>query len=294
MTKIISLSKNAMFKAVFMDNKEMLAVIVKAVLEYCNIVKNFNSKDLIIKTNELKLNNGHNRQLVCDCIIKVDDNLELNIEINKSNYQGVTERNMAYIFNIYYHHFKAGDKYKSFTTYSTIQANFNLFPNADNETIGMYMLLNTNKLEDYLSKNLRIINIDIDCCYKMFYNKNTRKDMLLIEKLGAMFYTEDLEDISKILESEKMSSVDKEKFLNDIKEKSKDKDVIEAVKLEETIDYRFEAMRQTGIMQGIEQGENNKTIEMIENMLKKNLDINTISEISGKSIKEIKNIAKKI
>ena len=40
-------------------------------------------KELDIKNNKLSLNNIHNIQLICDCYIKINDVLELNIEINK-------------------------------------------------------------------------------------------------------------------------------------------------------------------------------------------------------------------
>ena len=45
-----------------------------------------------------------------------------------------------------------------------------------------------------------------------------------------------------------------------------------------------------GIEQGIEQGIKEKTIEIIKSMLKKELDINLISEITNESIEEINKI----
>ena len=45
-----------------------------------------------------------------------------------------------------------------------------------------------------------------------------------------------------------------------------------------------------GIEQGIEQGTKEKTIEIIKSMLKKELDINLISEITNESIEEINKI----
>ena len=45
-----------------------------------------------------------------------------------------------------------------------------------------------------------------------------------------------------------------------------------------------------GIEQGIEQGIKEKTIEIIKSMLKKELDINLISEITNRSIEEINKI----
>ncbi len=49
-----------------------------------------------------------------------------------------------------------------------------------------------------------------------------------------------------------------------------------------------------GIEQGTIQGIETKTIDVIRSMLKKNIDCNTISEITNKSIEEIKEIEKDI
>ncbi len=45
-----------------------------------------------------------------------------------------------------------------------------------------------------------------------------------------------------------------------------------------------------GIEQGIEQGEKNKAISMAKNMKARDMDINLISELTGLSIEEIKNL----
>ena len=51
---------------------------------------------------------------------------------------------------------------------------------------------------------------------------------------------------------------------------------------------------QEGFEQGIEQGIEQQTIELTKNMLKKNIDINQISEITGLSIDKITKIAKNV
>lgn len=109
-TKIPELVYNAMFKAVFSSNKKVLSKMIKSILDYCQMNIDIQDKDLIIKNNELPLNNYLNKQLICDYIIKLNEHTELNIEINKSFYPGLTERNMTYSFKIYYEHFKFGDK----------------------------------------------------------------------------------------------------------------------------------------------------------------------------------------
>ena len=91
-TKIPSLSYNAMFKAVFSNNKGILSKLIEAILAYCKIDINVQDKELIIRNNELPLENYQDRQLICDFIIKLNEHLDLNIEVNKSYYPGLTKK----------------------------------------------------------------------------------------------------------------------------------------------------------------------------------------------------------
>ena len=114
---------------------------------------------------------------------------------------------------------------------------------------------------------------------------------------------------------------EKEKFLNTIKEVNDDERVLEDWMWEEhyrlkEIDERNTALQEgreegfklgheegieqgikegikEGIEQGIEQGIEDNKKEVIINMLKKEMDYNVISEITGKTIDEIKEIKEK-
>ena len=124
-----------MFKAVFSNNKVILSKLVQSILEYTKINIDIGNKELIIKNNELPLKNYKSKQLICDYIIKLDENLDLNIEINNSYYPGMIERNMTYSFKIYYEHFKAGDTRVKYNKYNLLQVNFNNFKNPNDKTI---------------------------------------------------------------------------------------------------------------------------------------------------------------
>lgn len=56
-TKIVSLSYNAMFKAVFGNNKYMLSKLVQAILDYFKMDINVMDKELTIVNNELSIKN---------------------------------------------------------------------------------------------------------------------------------------------------------------------------------------------------------------------------------------------
>ena len=281
-----------MFKAVFSNNKVILSKLVEAILDYYKVDIDIKDKELIIKNNELPIDNYQDKGLICDYIIKIDDNTDLNIEINRSNYTGLKERNLTYSFKIFYEHFKVGDKYKEFSKYTLFQVNFNNYPNYNNKTINKYYIINIDDFRDKLTNNFNIMNIDIAKCYKLVYNNNNLEGISDLEKWSGIIACKYLEDINSILESGLLEMEEREKFLNDIKEKSKDKDVLEGIKFEDNMEYRFKLVEEEAYERGLEQGIEQKTVDIIKSMLDNNISNEIISKVSGKSLEEIKKIEK--
>ena len=83
---------------------------------------------------------------------------------------------------------------------------------------------------------------------------------------------------------------EKDKFLRDIKEKSKDKDILEGIKFEDSMEYRFKLVEDDAFERGIEQNK----LDIIKSMLEKKYSYEEIADISGKSIDEIKKIEESI
>lgn len=289
-TKIPSLSYNAMFKAVISNNKIILSKLVEAILEYWNLNIDIKDKELIIKTNELPLNNFKDKQLICDYIIKLSDNVDLNIEINKTYYTGLVERNMVYSFKIFYEHFNSGDNHKDFNRYNLLQVNFNNYSNENNKRINKFLMIDVDDITNTLSKNLGIMNIDIASCYNFVYNECNKEKISNLDRLSAMVYCSSLEDISFVLGSEILTMEEKSKLIDSVKKISKDKDIKEAVKLEDSIEYRFKLVEEDALDRGISQGKEETLTDTIKSMLKEKLSYDLISKITGKSLKEIKKI----
>ncbi len=57
-----------------------------------------------------------------------------------------------------------------------------------------------------------------------------------------------------------------------------------------SIELDLKKAKEEGITEGIEQGEKNKAISMVKNMKARDMDLNLISELTGLSIEEIKNL----
>ena len=144
------------------------------------------------------------------------------------------------------------------------------------------------KLTNKLSNNFSIMNIDIEKCKELVYNSSNLEEISDLEKWSGIISCDYLEDIASILESGLLSMEEKNKFLDDIKEKSKDKDVLEAIKFEDSIDYRFKAVEEDAYERGIEQGK----LNIIKALFKRKMSYVDISNITGKSIEEIKDLEK--
>ena len=160
------------------------------------------------------------------------------------------------------------------------------------------IIIDMDDITNKLSNSFSIINIDIDKCKDIVYNTNNLEEVSDLEKWSGMIGCHYLEDIASILESGIVSMEEKNKFLSDIKEKSKDKDVLESIKFEDSIDYRFDLVSEDaferGNRQGIEQGIEQKTVDVIRAMLSKKMPYKDISDITGKTIEEIKKIEKSL
>ena len=292
-TKIPSLSYNAMFKAVIAGNKVILAKLVKAILDYYKIDIDITNKELIIKKNELDIDNYKDRQLICDYIIKIDEFREINIEINRSKYIGLSERNLTYSFKIYYDHFKSGDDYQEFNKYTLLQINFNNYKNPNGKSINRYYMIDADDLKNKLTNNYSIMNIDIETCYNLVYNKSNLEEISDLEVFGAIVACNYLEDIASILErrSLSMDRDEKEKLLSDIKDASQDKDTLKAVRLENSIEDRFrwveEATRRDTREEVTKEVTKDVTNKLIKAMLKEKLPYQQISNITGLSVDKI-------
>ena len=131
-------------------------------------------------------------------------------------------------------------------------------------------------------------------CYNLVYNNTCKEEISELEKLAAILYCDYLEDISSILESVRLDNMEKEKFINDINNASKDKNNQEAIKLEDNIEYRFELTEKEALNKGIKQGITQNTINTIKNMLKEKIPYELISKVVEKPISEIKEIEKSI
>jgi predicted transposase/invertase (TIGR01784 family) len=139
---------------------------------------------------------------------------------------------------------------------------------------------------------LRNLNIQLnDKIIKKFFNAKAYKqenDVAIKSFLKYIISRETSDDFTNRIEA----------FIKDIKSKEANKKEYSSVNIHDQ-DIYFKAKNEglkegisQGITQGIQQGSQQAKIETAKNMLKDNLDIQTILKYTGLSIEEIKSLAK--
>ena len=147
---------------------------------------------------------------------------------------------------------------------------------------------------------IRIIQIDIEKCYELVYTKGI-KGIQEIIRWGALFNETTIHGISKILGEDMLKMEDKKDLLNKIDRAKEREEILSKVTMEgdyeaivgSYLEMGLEQGISQGINQGISQGIEQNKVEMIKSMLNKNMSLEDISDITGKTIEEIKEIQNK-
>jgi len=270
------------FKEVFLkpDNSDLL----KALLEFILKIK---IDKLEIKKTELLSGNVNIKDKRVDAIVHTG-NKKIEIEINSQNKDYLHTRSTAYICNIYQSNASVGDTYNEDT--DIIQVNLTWGLGRNNDEMKLYKIMNE-KGELYV-KNFIIYEINMDYYDKIWYSKNEEEIkknqymiMLDLDKKELKNMPKD-KIVDKYITNVTIVNDDPEfqKYMSEEEDKRKIQNSL--------ISEAKENGYTSGINDGISKGENKKSIEIAKNMLKKNMSIEDISDITGLSIEEINKLTK--
>ncbi len=274
------------FKEVFLNpnNSDLL----KALLEFILKIK---IDKLEIKKTELLSGNVNIKDKRVDAIVHTG-NKKIEIEINSQNKDYLHTRSTAYICNIYQSNASVGDTYNEDT--DIIQVNLTWGLGRNNEEMKIYKIMNE-KGELYV-KNFIIYEINMDYYDKIWYSKNEEEIkknqymiMLDLDKKELKNMPKD-KIVDKYITNVTIINDDPEfqKYMSEEEDKRKIQNSLLSEAKEEGISQGYTS----GINDGISKGENKKSIEIAKNMLKKNMSIEDISDITGLSIEEINKLTK--
>ena len=257
------------FYYVILSNKDILKMYVENLIgEKVTYVNILNSK-LIVSNIELK-------SKTVDILLETDDSI-VNIEINTKFSKLEKERNLKYLFTVLSNIEKIKDSY--ITSKKVIQVNLN-FPNK--KTSGNIIELKKNDNKIY-SEKIKIINYNIEYYKELCYNQVNKDELTYL--LGILdMDSDELDNIVKERRDLKVLA-DMIKDINDEKRLFEFMDPLEEKKKWERT---FEEIgEKRGEKRGEKKGRKAGIMETAKKMLKKKIDINLISEITGLSIKQI-------
>ncbi len=268
------------FKEVFLNpkNKDLLKALLELVLE-------IKIDRIEIRSTELLSGNIGVKDKRVDALVYAGDK-KIEIEINSENRDYVRPRNMAYLCNIYQSHTLRGEEYNEDT--DIIQINFTYGLGEKKEAKRGYKVRDKEGKE-YV-KNFKIYEINMDYYKKIWYDKN--EDEIEKNKYIVMLDL-DKEELEKM---PKDKIVDK--YITNVTIVNDDPEFQEYMSKEE--DERkiknslLTEAREEGINLGIEKGINSRNTEIAQNMIKKNIDIEVISDVTGLEIDKINKLKENI
>ena len=284
--EIKQLEYDTIFKATFIRRQEVLIKMIRDVFEIEDDINN----PLFIVGYELVPHSKRGKSYKSDILIKLSDDSYISIEMNKRIGNDILSRNIIQMSRIYAQINRSGDKDNIISKKTVMGLNINTFKTFTGKPVEKISLCET-ETGMIVSNLLSFCNIDVALCRKLVYNLGIEKVSKAI-RWGAIITSKSIKEISNVLGDDILSMEEKEKFLNTIKEVNDDERVLEDWMWEEH--YRLKEIdeRNTALQEGREEGIEDNKKEVIINMLKKEMDYNVISEITGKTIDEIKKIEK--
>ena len=289
--KFISLFNDRFVKTLLCKNiillKKLLIYALDLKLDPYNV-------ELVILNNELLLDSYNERKKYTDFIVLLDNKYYIDLEINSSNFEEVKYKNFLYICKMNSIIEKKGSKVSKMSERVVVQLNINANKKEDvyykdKNKDEIYKVIGE-KMSDVLFENFIIVLISLEKYDKLYYNGDRRRETIWFAFLASRTYSEaytillDLYDVKKA--QSLMEEVIKLNNNNSLLSEWEEERYAAYEKLYEMKDIEKES-HDEGLQEGIEQKSN----EVIINMLKENTDINFISKVTNKPIEEIKKIA---
>ena len=266
----------AKYESVFMYSAVKHPKILKKLIEQ---ILNKKYNEFIVLNPNLIKDNIHNIGQKLDLLIKANDEY-INVELNSKYNKYIKERNLLYVFKLC---LDKSEKDKQTLKGNVRQININFGRKSKGiEDIAVVNLTDNKKL----TTKIEIKNLNVDFYIKKYYNnyKLTKE-----EELYAMLGLE-LEELKKLSER---NDIVKE-FKESVEEANKDELVVKWFTPEQEREMRENYIKseaeEKGMKKGIKKGKLEGILQTAKNMLEANMNIETVSKLTGLSVKKIKDM----
>ncbi len=280
----ISILSDTMLKAMF-QNENRIKYSAKFLSYFIDVDYDDILNNICLAKNELDKNNENDKGERCDYVALLSDT-SLNIEVNNNSSLEVLERNMEYAHRLYSKKIRRGEENYQYT--QVIQFNLNNFAFKGNDKIvDIYTVTNDDNIG--LSNKLIFVQIYVPNLRKKWYTKGI-KSLSEEEKYILALVEMDLDKLNDLGGENIM-----DEYVKEAEEVSFEGGVGEAYDKEWALrdqGYRdgLSQGKAEGKAEGFSQGKIENKKEIAKNMLSKAMEVELISEITGLSIEEIKNL----
>ena len=276
----ISILSDTMLKAMF-QNENRIKYSAKFLSYFIDVEYEDILNNICLAKNELDKNNESDKGERCDYVALLSDT-SLNIEVNNNSSLEVLERNMEYAHRLYSKKIRRGEENYQYT--QVIQFNLNNFSFKGNDKIvDIYTVTNDDNIG--LSNKLIFVQIYVPNLRKKWYTKGI-KSLSEEEKYILALVEMDLDKLNDLGGENIM-----DEYMKEAEEVSFEGGVGEAYDKEWALrDQWYRDGLSQGKAEGFSQGKIENKKEIAKNMLSKAMEVELISEITGLSIEEIKNL----
>ena len=276
----ISILSDTMLKAMF-QNENRIKYSAKFLSYFIDVEYEDILNNICLAKNELDKNNENDKGERCDYVALLSDT-SLNIEVNNNSSLEVLERNMEYAHRLYSKKIRRGEENYQYT--QVIQFNLNNFAFKGNDKIvDIYTVTNDDNIG--LSNKLIFVQIYVPNLRKKWYTKGM-KSLSEEEKYILALVEMDLDKLNDLGGENIM-----DEYVKEAEEVSFEGGVGEAYDKEWALrDQGYRDGLSQGKAEGFSQGKIENKKEIAKKMLSKAMEVELISEITGLSIEEIKNL----
>ena len=289
--KIVSLKRNFMFVQVFYYH-DGIKRLEHFISDYLDIPYEKVKGNLTLLPRDQQKDNKFSADTQIDLLLKYD-NITVNIEVNTSYGEGIKKRNLVFLSRVMAQNYKKGEKdYHNIG--ASLQINLNYLKNSkQDKLVHRYRLYEEEDFEKIFSPNFQIDEVDMRKADMLQYKCKSEWEKK-IYSWCKLFIAEDKKTFNEALEEIEMTEKEREDFRKIMEEISSEENIIRM----ETDLPEDEVIRNTIIydatQEAKDEGIKQNQIETAKNMLKKNMDIKIISEITNLSLEEITQLEKEI
>ena len=215
--------------------------------------------------------------------IKVNGELIVNIEINRTYFKNVLNKSLNYLGKFITIRVTRGDDVED-PKYNIIQLNLNAESYINDKAKRVVRLMYEDSNEIFV-ENIKMIISNIDKYSKMYYNGDRSDEVAFI----ALFEADSFEKLDEMLKG-RVPDKNRINFIRRYKEMCGKPEIITAYEKEMGERSVINSMMENATNDGIEQGAKQEKEQIVRLMLKENIPYDTISKVSGLTIEAIKKL----